>query len=137
MMDALIFTDLGTKVFTQYLDGSRSSLFTILTTPPTLGQPVILCKNTFSPIIRSTEDDFIRYTEDNASRIISLTPNPTPTFFSATRITQDNFVRITMDGEGRAAEIDYSYNEIITSLVSYSKLDCFLSNVDSYILKFA
>lgn len=103
MADTLIFDDLGNKVFTQYQEGRRDAIFTTLSTPPTIGQPVLLCELPFIPIERQTENDFIR-------------------------ITQDGSIRITDTIANQA--------EIFTQIVSYYKLDCFTSNVNSYILKF-
>jgi len=136
MSTELIFDQLGTKIFNEYLLGTRSSILTVLSVPPTLGQGVILCKNDFVPVIRSTEDAFIRLDEQRASRIISLPPNPTAELFAAERITADGCFRVSMTGAIMTAT-DYTYDtEIFTQIVSFTKLDCFLSNTDNYILKF-
>lgn len=136
MSTELIFDDLGTKIFNQYLLGTRNSILTNLSNPPTVGQSVILCKNVFTGIIRSTDDDFIRLTEEGASRIISSTPNPTSELYVASRITEDGFYRTTMTGAVMNAVLTTYDTEIFTTIISFTKLNCFLSSTDSYILKF-
>lgn len=52
------------------------------------------------------------------------------------RLTDKNFIRVTEDNVIRITDNLFSSTEIFTSVSSYVKLDCFLADTNSYVLKF-
>jgi hypothetical protein len=57
-------------------------------------------------------------------------------FNPVARLTDKNFIRVTQDDTVRITDNIFSADEIFTSVSSYVKLDCFLSDTNSYVLKF-